>query len=96
VQLAHLGIGAEADVAALTSRYPNVVTDTSMQLGARAPDELAATIRRIGTDRVLFGTNYPLMDQAACVEALGALPLTEEERRQIGYGNANRLLTRSD
>jgi predicted TIM-barrel fold metal-dependent hydrolase len=96
VQLAHLGIGAEDDVAALTGRYPNVVADTSMQLGLRAPDEIAATIRRIGTDRVLFGTNYPLVDQVASVAALKALPLTEEERHEIGYGNASRLMTGGD
>ena len=93
VQLAHLGIGAEGDVAALTSRYPNVMADTSMQLGVRPPDDIVAIIRRIGVDRVLFGTNYPLVDQAACVTTFEALPLTEEERHHIGYGNASRLLS---
>jgi predicted TIM-barrel fold metal-dependent hydrolase len=94
VQLAHLGIGAEDDVASLTARYPNVVADTSMQLGVMAPDEIVATIRRIGSDRVLFGTNYPLVDQVACAAAFEALPLTEEERHEIGYANASRLATR--
>jgi predicted TIM-barrel fold metal-dependent hydrolase len=94
VQLAHLGIGAEADVAVLTHRYPNVVADTSMQLGSRPPDEVVAIIKRIGTDRVLFGTNYPLTDQVACVSALAALPLTEEEHHAIGFGNADRLIAR--
>lgn len=93
VQLAHLGIGAEGDVASLTSHHANVVTDLSMQLDVGPPDGLVATIRRIGADRVLFGTNYPLVDQAACVATFEALPLTEEERQQIGYENANRLLT---
>jgi uncharacterized protein len=92
VQLAHLGIGAESGVAALTRCYPNVVADTSMQLGTRSPDELVGIIRDIGADRVLFGTNYPLVDQAACVALFAALPLTEDERQQIGYANASRLL----
>jgi predicted TIM-barrel fold metal-dependent hydrolase len=92
VQLAHLGIGAEDEVASLTSHYPNVVADTSMQLGSKAPGEVVATIRRIGTDRVLFGTNYPLMDQVACAAALEALPLTDEERHEIGFVNASRLI----
>jgi len=92
VQLAHLGIGAEADVAALTSRYPNVVADTSMQLGVTEAGELAATIRRIGVDRVLFGTNYPLVDQADCVAIFEALPLTPDERHAIAYTNAKRLI----
>jgi len=96
VQLAHLGIGAELDVAVLTSRYENVVADTSMQFGHREPGELVETIRRIGTDRVLFGTNYPLVDQGTCVEAFNALPLTEEERHDVGYANAGRLVTRTN
>jgi uncharacterized protein len=93
VQLAHLGIGAEEDVAVLTHRYSNVVADTSMQLGSRPPDEVAAIIKRIGVDRVLFGTNYPLMDQVACVSALATLPLTEEEHHALVFANANRLIT---
>jgi uncharacterized protein len=92
VQFAHLGIGAENDMAALTARYPNVVTDLSMQLDTKAPDELVAIIRRIGVDRVLFGTNYPLVDQATCVATFKALPLTEDESHLIGYENATRLL----
>ncbi|MGO8860974.1 MAG: amidohydrolase family protein [Acidimicrobiales bacterium] len=92
VQLAHLGLGAEGDVARLTSRYPNVVADTSLRLGIEAPEDTAELIRRIGTDRVLFGTNYPLVDQVAYAEALRALPLTEEELHQVGHDNAARIL----
>ena len=68
MQLAHLGIGAEGDVAALTSRYPNVMADTSMQLGVRPPDDIVAIIRRIGVDRVLFGTDWPLCELATPLE----------------------------
>jgi predicted TIM-barrel fold metal-dependent hydrolase len=96
VQLAHLGIGAELDVAVLTSRHQNVVADTSMQFWHVEPNELVETIRRIGTDRVLFGTNYPLVDQGACVEAFKELPFTEEERHDIGCANASRLVTRTN
>jgi predicted TIM-barrel fold metal-dependent hydrolase len=92
VQLAHLGIGAEVEVAVLTNRYPNVVADTSMQLGVMQSDDLVATIRNIGSDRVLFGTNYPLVDQGDCVAMFEALPLTEDERHAIGYENASRLI----
>jgi predicted TIM-barrel fold metal-dependent hydrolase len=92
VQLAHLGQGAEDDVARLTSRYPNVVTDTSLRLGVEAPEDTADLVRRIGVDRVLFGTNYPLVDQIAYAKALRALPLREDELRQVGHDNAARLL----
>jgi predicted TIM-barrel fold metal-dependent hydrolase len=92
VQLAHLGQGAEDDVATLTARYPNVVTDTSLRLGIEAPTHTAEMIRRIGADRVLFGTNYPLVDQGDYAAALRALPLTDDELELVGRANAARLL----
>jgi hypothetical protein len=88
VQLAHLGQGAEDDVAALTNRYANVVTDTSLRLGVEPPARTADIIRRIGADRVLFGTNYPLVDQGAYAAALRALPLTDDEIEKVGRTNA--------
>ena len=92
IQLAHLGQGAEDDVATLTSRYANVVTDTSLRLGVEPPERTAEFVRRIGADRVLFGTNYPLVDQVAYAAALRALPLTDDELEQVGHANAARLL----
>lgn len=92
VQLAHLGQGGEDDVAVLTGRYPNVVTDTSLRLGVESPARTAELVRRIGADRVLFGTNYPLVDQQTYADALRGLPLTDDELELVGRANAARLL----
>ena len=93
VQLAHLGQGAEMQVAELTERYRNVVTDTSLRLGANeSPEDLVSVMRVIGIDRVLFGTNYPLVDPADYVAALRALPLTDDELHQVAGANAERTL----
>jgi predicted TIM-barrel fold metal-dependent hydrolase len=91
VQLAHLGRGAEDAVAELTHRYPNVVTDLSLRLD-EPPDLIAGHIRRIGADRVLFGTNYPLVDQGEYAAALRALPLPEDDLELVGRANAAKLL----
>jgi predicted TIM-barrel fold metal-dependent hydrolase len=51
------------------------------------PFDPAAVLRRvraIGAGRVLFGTNYPLVDQRAYVAELRALGLTGSELRQVG------------
>ncbi|MBR1586662.1 MAG: amidohydrolase family protein, partial [Clostridia bacterium] len=56
------------------------------------PDAFVAIIRRFGADRVLFGTDSPWGDQAACVDAFRALPLTEAEQTAILEKNAARLL----
>ncbi|SEO61181.1 amidohydrolase family protein [Trujillonella endophytica] len=95
LQLAHLGLGAEEDMAEVVRLSDTVVTDTAMRLGGRGrPLDTAGiteTIRRIGVDRVVFGTNYPMIDQADHAAALRSLPLDDEELHQVGYANAARL-----
>jgi predicted TIM-barrel fold metal-dependent hydrolase len=97
VQIAHLSRGGEEEVAALASRYPRVHADLAQRLTGPAgdgwtPDRLAATIRSIGVERVVYGTNYPLTDMAASATAFEALPLSAEEKALVGHLNAERLL----
>jgi predicted TIM-barrel fold metal-dependent hydrolase len=95
--LAHLGHGAEQDTIRLANKYANVFTDTSLRLhevgapGKWSLKETAEIFRRIGTDRVLFGTNYPFVSQAEYVETMEKMPLTEEERARIGWQNYDRV-----
>jgi len=56
------------------------------------PERFARLVRRCGTDRVLFGTDSPWGDQREGVEAIKALPLTQDEKTAILGGNARRLL----
>ncbi len=96
IVLAHMGSGAEAEVARLTGLYPNLFCDTSMWLdhvgkpGGPTVAEAARIFREIGTDRILFGTNYPIMDPREFVKALARIPLSEHERRQILVENFSR------
>ena len=55
-------------------------------------DDAVRIIRCFGTDRVLFGTDSPWSSQADTLQAVRALPLTEEEKAAILYGNAAGLL----
>ena len=96
IVLAHMGSGAEAEVARLTSLYPNLFCDTSMWLdriekpGGPTIAEAVRIFRDIGTDRILFGTNYPIMDPREFVNVMKRMPLTESERRQIMVDNFRR------
>lgn len=95
--LAHLGLGAEQDTIRLANKYPNVFTDTSLRLhevgqpGGWSLKETAEIFRRIGIDRVLFGTNYPFVGQAEYIDVMEEIPLTEDERRQVGCQNYDRV-----
>lgn len=97
IMLAHLGIGAEEEVARLTARYPNLYADISMRLPPSAwahwdPDEAVAWMRRIGTDRVVYGSNYPLVDPVGFAETFRSLALSEDEQADIAWRNAEKLL----
>jgi predicted TIM-barrel fold metal-dependent hydrolase len=98
VILAHMALGYEDDLVALAQRHPNLRTDTSLRLsrlgrdGHPTPDELVSLMRRVGTDRVLFGTNYPFVDPRAYRERLAALPLRDDEREQIAHRNFEAVL----
>jgi predicted TIM-barrel fold metal-dependent hydrolase len=57
------GQGADAEVAELAQAYSGVHTDVSLRLievvdGHISADDLVAHLRAIGTDRVLFGSNW--------------------------------------
>lgn len=96
--LAHLGHGYSEDIVAMGQRYPNLYTDTSLQLsglgrpGHATADELVTVIRRIGTEHVLLGSNYPFVDPAVYVRRLAELPITDHEKALIGRENAIRAL----
>jgi predicted TIM-barrel fold metal-dependent hydrolase len=92
LQLAQFGQSASAEIASLTARYENVFTDTALRLGGpETAGEIAELIRRIGVDRVLFGSNYPIVDLGQYAAALRALPLTEDELLLVGSANADRV-----
>jgi predicted TIM-barrel fold metal-dependent hydrolase len=97
--LAHLGGGLWRDVAALSAAHPSVRFDLSEIISwtgsERGPsvDELAALVRAIGPERVLFGSDFPWYDPADVVARVRALPgLTDAERELVLGGNAAALL----
>jgi predicted TIM-barrel fold metal-dependent hydrolase len=95
--LAHLGIGAEEEVARLTASYPNLYTDISMRIQPSAQatwttEETVGWLRKIGTDRVIYGSNYPLIDPVGFAATFRQLPLTDDEQADIGWRNVGRLL----
>jgi predicted TIM-barrel fold metal-dependent hydrolase len=98
IQLAHLGVGAERETARLTRTYPNVYADLSLRLakldqpGEWTGDQMLRCIREIGADKVIYGTNYPIVDVMHFRAVFDALDLTGDERDQIAWKNAARVL----
>jgi predicted TIM-barrel fold metal-dependent hydrolase len=97
--LAHLGGASWRQVAPFAAAYPAVSFDLCEIIawtgapGAPSADELGRLIRGIGSERVLFGTDFPWYELDRTVDQLMALPhLSDEERRGILGENAIRRM----
>lgn len=84
-----------------------IYLDTSFSLGSITPidnhyateelpllssEHFCELVRTFGSKRILFGTDSPWDDMAACVQRIDALPLTAEEKADVFSGNARKLL----
>ncbi len=74
----------------------NVYVDTSSSIRFMEPDAATALVRAHGIEKVLFGTDYPLSLHVPELQVFDRLDLTEEEKEQILWKNAYRLLGLSE
>ena len=72
---------------------PNLYVDCSSTRFAVSDEKVVELIRAYGSDRVLFGTDYPMWSPVEETAWFLGLPLTEEERRRILYENVCNLLS---
>lgn len=76
----------------------NIYFDISatVMLAADSPiePEFIWTLRNVGIDHVLLGSDYPQLGLGKAVDALERLDLTNEEKARIRSGNARKLFGR--
>ena len=70
----------------------NLYVDLSSSLYALSAETANELIHAYGTDKVLWGTDYPMWDSVSEMEYFNRIDLTDEERSMILYENAARLL----
>jgi predicted TIM-barrel fold metal-dependent hydrolase len=87
----HVGFPWVDEVVSLATKYPNFFVDTSAYTLARLPGSFVEWMRDRGRDRVLFGSNWPMIAPAKCLEGLDALGLDNEARDALLAGNARRV-----
>lgn len=66
--------------------------DTSSALWAMTPERADEIISRLGTSHMMFGTDYPVKYADSELERFYKLRLTEKEREDILYNNAQAFL----
>ncbi len=89
---AHLGGWSHWDEALSLLQDTNCYLDLSSCQMFLPPERFLSYIRAFGSKRLLFGTDFPIWDPADEVAAIRNLPLTQEERDDIFWRNAEKLL----
>lgn len=77
-------------------RRDNVWFDCSSTLALMGPEATAAEIRRMGTDRVFFGTDFPLWDYDEEVGRFFDMPLSREEFQAVLGENFRQFMAALD
>ena len=70
----------------------NVFFDTAATVFLYKPEIFEIVSRIIGSDKILFGTDYPLMHQNRVITQIQSSKVTEENRTKILGANAQKLL----
>ncbi len=87
----HIGFPWTDEMIALATKYPNVYIDTSAYKPRRYPPQLVHYLKGPGRKKVLFGSNYPMIQPAACVAQLPGLGLEAEVEQAFLHDNAARV-----
>ncbi len=87
----HIGYPWTDEAIAVSTKHENVYIDTSAYVTKRYPQQLVDYLRHHGRDKVLFGTNYPMILPAAALADVDSLGLDDEARELFLGGNAARV-----
>jgi predicted TIM-barrel fold metal-dependent hydrolase len=96
--LAHMGQGFWDESVELAKKYSNLYFDTSAvvsgveHMQVLSDTDAADLIRKLGVERVMFGSDYPWFNPAADLKRFLRLPLTPAEKEKILGENAQRIL----
>ncbi len=92
IVIAHLdGYGLFDSVIDLMKKYPNMYTDISAY-GATREGMLTDAVSKIGSDRILFGTDFPGYQIQPFIDAVLKSGLSDTDIDNIMYNNASKLL----
>ena len=87
----HIGAPWTQEIMSLATKCANVYIDTSAYKATRYPADFVEFMRGRGAKKVMFGSNYPMLTAAACLEGLDALGLSDDARAAFLSGNARRV-----
>lgn len=87
----HVGFPWLDELVTMTIKFPNFYADTSAYALHRLPPLFVDWMRGVGRDRAMFGTNWPMISPARCLEHLASLGLDDAQAERFLSGNACRV-----
>jgi uncharacterized protein len=89
-----LALARTADDFFMENLYFDISATVVLAADSPIEEEFVWTLRNVGIDHVLLGSDYPQITLGKTVDALERLDLTAEEKTKIRSGNARRLFGR--
>jgi predicted TIM-barrel fold metal-dependent hydrolase len=87
----HIGYPWTEEMIAVCTKHSNVYIDTSAYTVKRYPPSLVAYMSGHGRNKVMFGTNWPMIAPKKALEGFDGLGLDAEARSLFLAGNAMRV-----
>jgi predicted TIM-barrel fold metal-dependent hydrolase len=87
----HIGYPWTEEAIAVATKHENVFIDTSAYTVKRYPEQLVRYLKTNGREKVLFGSNYPMIQPAHALVGLEDLGLDAQRREAFLCGNARRV-----
>lgn len=89
----HVGFPWLDELVTLSVKFENFHVDTSAYALHRLPPTFVDWMKGLGRNRVMFGTNWPMLSPQRCLAGLSALGLSEEQCGAFLSGNARRVFS---
>jgi predicted TIM-barrel fold metal-dependent hydrolase len=87
----HIGIPWTEEMIAMAWKHPNVYIGCDAHSPKYWPASFVQYVNTYGQDKVIFGTDFPVLDFARTREEIEALGLREEPKRKLLRDNALRI-----
>jgi len=87
----HIGYPWTEEAIAVATKHENVFIDTSAYTTNRYPEALVNFMKAHGREKVLFGTNYPMITPSKALAKLDELGLDNATQELFLSGNAKRI-----
>jgi predicted TIM-barrel fold metal-dependent hydrolase len=86
-----LSLARTADGFGLNNIYFDISGAVLLAADTPIEDEFIWTVRNVGIDHIILGSDYPQLSLARTMEAFEKIDFTDEEQEKIRVGNARRL-----